>query len=108
MTLLEGIVALVITGLAAVGFLGVYQQGARATHDRATWGAVVAYAEAGMEAAKAGGAALQEAQHEQREGLRRRIERQRWQGALDELVVTVEGRDGQVLRLSRLSAREAR
>lgn len=103
MTLLEGLVALVITGLAALGFLGVFEQHAHATRDRAVWSDVVAYAESGMEAAKAGGAALAEARGERGARLDRRIERQRWQGGLDEIVVTVRARDGRAVTLRRLT-----
>lgn len=103
MTLLEGLVALVITGLAALGFLGVFEQHARATRDRVAWSDVVAFAESGMEAAKAGGAALATATGEQGARLDRRIERRPWQGKLQEIVVTVRARDGQVFTLRRLA-----
>lgn len=103
MTLLEGLVALVITGLAALGFLGLFEQHARATRDRVVWSDVVAYAESGMEAAKAGGAALVEARSEPGVSLDRRIERRPWQGGLDEIIVTVRARDGQTVTLRRLA-----
>lgn len=54
MTLLEALVALVILGVGATGFLGVFQQSARSARDAAEWAQVVAYAESGMEAAAAG------------------------------------------------------
>ena len=103
MTLLEGLVALVITGLAALAFLGVFEQQAQATRERVAWNDAVAWAESGMEAAKAGGAALAAAAGEREAGLERRIERRRWQGGLDEVIVTVRARDGQVVTLRRLA-----
>ncbi|AHG91947.1 hypothetical protein J421_4410 [Gemmatirosa kalamazoonensis] len=57
MTLLEAVVALVILGLGASGFLGLFAQSARAAHDAAEWTRTVAYAESGMEAAALGVAA---------------------------------------------------
>ncbi len=54
MTLLEALVALVILGAAATGFLGVFQQTARAARDASEWSRVVAYAESGVEATLAG------------------------------------------------------
>lgn len=103
MTLLEGLVALVIAGLAALGFLGAFEQNARATRDRTTWSDVVAYAESGMEAAKAGGVALADARGEHRVRMERRIERQPWQRGVDEIVVTVRASDGQAITLRRLA-----
>lgn len=103
MTLLEGLVALVIASLAALGFLGAFGQQANATRDRAAWSEAVAYAESGMEAAKAGGVALADAGRERNAEMDRRIERQRWQGGLDEIIVTVRARDGQVVTLRRLA-----
>lgn len=103
MTLLEGVLALVIASLAALGFLNAFGQHAHATRDRAAWSEAVAYAESGMEAAKAGGVALADAGRDRSARLNRRIERQRWQGGLDEIIVTVRARDGQVVTLRRLA-----
>lgn len=54
MTLLEPLVALVILGLAAVGFLEVFQGTSRATRDAEEWVQAVSYAEATMEQTKLG------------------------------------------------------
>ena len=48
MTLLESIVALVILGLAAVGFLELFQRASVATRDTANWSRAVAVAELSM------------------------------------------------------------
>src|SRR5437870_3998359 len=52
MTLLEPLVALIIFGLAAVGFLEAFQATARATRDADEWIQAVSYAEAAMEQTK--------------------------------------------------------
>lgn len=52
--LLEPLVALVILGLAAVGFLGAFQGTARATGNAQEWVEAVSRAEAAMEATKLG------------------------------------------------------
>lgn len=52
MTLLEAVVALVILGLAAVGFLEAFQTTAQATRNAQTWVQAVSYAETAMEETK--------------------------------------------------------
>jgi hypothetical protein len=56
-TLLEPLVALVILGLAAVGFLESFQATSRATRDAEEWIQAVSYAEASMEQTKLGAGA---------------------------------------------------
>jgi type II secretory pathway pseudopilin PulG len=51
MTLLEALLALVILGLSAVGYLDVYQASARSVRDAGEWTQVVALAESAMEGA---------------------------------------------------------
>ena len=51
MTLLEALVALVILGLAATGFLEGFRAGGRTARDAADWSAAVAAAEVTLEAA---------------------------------------------------------
>ncbi|MSR22510.1 MAG: type II secretion system protein [Gemmatimonadetes bacterium] len=54
MTLLESLVALVIIGLTAVGFLEAFQTTSRSTRDAEVWVQAVGYAEASMEETKLG------------------------------------------------------
>ena len=55
MTLLESLIALVILGLAATGFLELFQTTSRSTRDAAQWVEAVSYAEASMEESKLSG-----------------------------------------------------
>ena len=52
MTLLEAVVALVILGLSAIGFLEAFQSSARSTNSADQWVRAVSYAEATMEQTK--------------------------------------------------------
>ena len=54
MTLLEALTGLVILGLAALGFLGVFQVTAHSARDAEVWAQTVAYAEAALEQSKLG------------------------------------------------------
>lgn len=85
MTLLESIVALVVLGLAAVGFLELFQRASVATRDTAAWSHAVAEAELAMERA-----VLQpQATSDTVRGMRRRIEIRPWAGGLSEIIVDV-------------------
>jgi type II secretory pathway pseudopilin PulG len=53
-TLLETLVALVVLGLTAVGFLELFQGTARSTRNASEWVQAVSYAEAAMEQTKLG------------------------------------------------------
>ena len=104
MTLLEVLVALVITALTAGGFLGVFQGVQRAAGQREAWAQVSDAAESAMEATRAGGAALAD-ERARRDGLTRRIVVRAHPGGVDEWVVTVRHRDGTSLTLTRLERR---
>ena len=54
MTLFETLVALIVLGLTAVGFLDLFQGTARSTRNAAEWVQAVGYAEAAMEQTKLG------------------------------------------------------
>jgi type II secretory pathway pseudopilin PulG len=84
-TLLEALVALVIMGLAAVGFLEAFQGASRSARDADTWAQAVSHAEAGMESALLG----VDAREDSLPGLGRRIEARAWRGDVDEVTVTV-------------------
>ncbi len=87
MTLLESIVALVILGLAAVGFLELFQRATVATRDTAAWSQAVAIAEWSMEQAVVQPSPVNDSVN----GLRRRVEIAPWASAgLREIVVTVD------------------
>ncbi len=86
MTLLESIVALVILGLAAVGFLELFQRASVATRDTASWSHAVAVAELTMERA----VLRTEASRDTVGGLQRRVEIRPWTLGLREIVVTVD------------------
>ncbi len=85
MTLLESIVALVILGLAAVGFLELFQRASVATRDTASWSRAVAVAELSMEQAILRSAASRDTV----DGMGRRVEIRPWANGLREIVVTV-------------------
>ncbi len=103
MTLLESVVALVILGLAATGFLEIFQQTARDTREAAAWSSAVSYAEEGIEAAKIGPGAVAGAQRESAPPhLQRRIEIAPWRGRIADLVVTVTFDDGRHFIIHRL------
>jgi type II secretory pathway pseudopilin PulG len=86
MTLLESIVALVILGLAAVGFLELFQRASVATRDAASWSRAVAVAELTMERAVLRTAASGDTV----DGTGRRVELRPWTGGLREIIVTVD------------------
>jgi type II secretory pathway pseudopilin PulG len=85
MTLLETLVALVVLGLAATGFLELFQRASAATADRAAWQRAVAVAETTMESVLAGAPATGDTLG----GLRRRVEVRPRPDGLREVVVTV-------------------
>lgn len=86
MTLLESIVALVILGLAAVGFLELFQRASVATRDTASWSRAVAVAELTMERAVVQSTAVSDSV----DGISRRVEIRPWTNGLREIVVTVD------------------
>jgi type II secretory pathway pseudopilin PulG len=86
MTLLESIVALVILGLAATGFLELFQRATVATRDTANWSRAVAVAELTMEQA----VLRRTAARDTVDGVGRRVEIRPWAGGLREIVVTVD------------------
>jgi Tfp pilus assembly protein PilV len=85
-TLLEALVALVVLGVGATGFLGLFQQSAHAARNAAEWTRTVAYAESGMEAATIGVAPL-----DTLPGWTRAVDTRPWPGraGLTEIDVTV-------------------
>lgn len=86
MTLLESLVALVILGLAAVGFLELFQRASVATRDTASWSRAVSVAELAMERAVLHPVASSDTSH----GLRQQVSIAAWQHGLRQITVTVD------------------
>lgn len=86
MTLLETLVALVILGLAAVGFLDLFQQVTRHTRDTVMWTHAVQVAEATMEQAILDDRA---AFTDTLAGFRRRVDVTPWRDGMRDIVVQV-------------------
>ena len=91
MTLLESIIALVILGLAAIGVLDLLGGASRTTREGEVWARAVAYAEAGVEAAKLGspGRAALRGDEAVGAGFTRRIDVRPWGARLSDVTVTV-------------------
>ena len=102
MTLLEALVALVILGASAAGFLGVFQNSARAVQAAESWNSASAEAEA----------ALEDAVRATREGTAApeisapnagtRLDVRPWSAKVDDIVVQVTLPDGRTLTVHRL------
>jgi type II secretory pathway pseudopilin PulG len=90
MTLLEALVAIVILGLSAVGFLGAFQVSSHATRNTEVWVNAVAYAETAMEESKLGDARSQSASESLPGGYRREVSLQAWPGTAGVQLVTVK------------------
>jgi type II secretory pathway pseudopilin PulG len=103
-TLLEAMVALVILGLSAVGYLDVFQSSARSVRDADEWARTVAVAQSTMEAAALGDALqAQDAALVPDERFTRRVEVRPWSGRVSEVVVTVTSPRGTTFTLRRLT-----
>jgi type II secretory pathway pseudopilin PulG len=107
-TLLEGVVALVILGMSAVGFLDVFRAGSAAAHRASQWSRTVQAAESAMEAAALGDLTLARAVTESRaDGLSRQVTARPWAAGVSEVVVIVTASGGPSFTLRRL-VRESR
>jgi len=105
MTLLEALVALVILGLASLGFLGAFQSASRATRDAAMWVQAVGYAETAIEQTKLGNGAEPAPPAALPQGFAQAIDVQPWDGArgIELVSVTVRFPDGGAFVLHRLA-----
>ena len=104
MTLLESLVALVIVGLTAVGFLELFQGTSRSSRDADVWLQAVAYAESTMESSKIEDPrSVDDAPPPA--GLARRIDVRPWPGGhgIDQVTVTVTLPGGGAFVLHRLA-----
>lgn len=101
MTLLEALIALVILGLAAVGYVDVFQGGARSVQSADEWARIVAVAESTMDNAVLGAAPAAQASAQNPE-FTRQVEVRPWSDKLAEVVVTVVSPRGIEFRVHRL------
>lgn len=105
MTLLEGVVALVVLGLSAMGFLDVFRSSASTAAHARDVARTVAVAESAMESAALGDLALaQDALGAEDPRISRRVVARAWAGApgVTEVVVVVTPREGAPFELRRL------
>lgn len=111
MTLLEALVALVILGLSAVGYLDVFRSSSASVRDADEWGRVVAIAETAMEGATLGDAMQAQrgalAPQDRADGFAERVEVVPWRPGVSQVIVTVTSPRGTRFTLRRL-AREPR
>ena len=102
MTLLEALVALVILGASAAGFLGVFQNGARSMQSAAEWNRATEAAEAALEESVR--ATLAGANDPlQVDGAR--VDVLQWSANVDDVVVRVSLPDGRTMTVHRLVRR---
>lgn len=103
MSLLEALVALVILGVSAVGYLDVFQSGVSTAVRAAEWTRLVAEAESVVEAATLGDALqAQQALSAPNDGWGRQLHVRPYASDLSELVVTVTSPRGTTFTLHRL------
>ena len=106
MTLLEALVALVILGASAAGFLGVFQNGARSVQSAAEWNRATEAAESALEeSVRARLAGSSEPLQLDGAGLPTRVEVQQWSATVDDVVVRVSMPDGRTMTVHRLVRR---
>jgi type II secretory pathway pseudopilin PulG len=106
MTLLEALVALVILGASAAGFLGVFQNGARSVQSAAEWNRATEAAEAALEeSVRARVAGANEPLQMDGAGPPTRVEVQQWSATVDDVVVHVALSDGRTMTVHRLVRR---
>ena len=107
MTMLEALAALVILGASAAGFLGIFQNGARAMQSASSWNRATAVAEATLaDAVRAHteGAPVDVAS-QGADGLQARVESLPWSANVDDLLVRVTLPDGRTMTVHRLVRR---
>jgi prepilin-type N-terminal cleavage/methylation domain-containing protein len=103
MTLLETMVALVILGIVAVGYLELFGATVRTSRSTTEWTQAVTYAEQGMELAKLNLAStLSSARDSLAGGFRREIVARPLSGGLQLVTVTVSLPGGGAFTLDRL------
>ena len=108
MTLLEALVAVVILGTSVVGFLGVFQSGARAVQSADVWNRASSAAASVIEEAvrsrlEGSSEAIETSQLDA--GIETRVAVQPWRGRVDDVVVRVTLPDGRAMTVHRLIRR---
>ena len=107
MTLPEALVALVILGLSAVGYLDVFRSSAGSVREADEWTHVVALGETAMEGATLGDALQAQrgllGDGDRAAGFQQRIDVVPWRAGIDEVVVTVTSPRGTTFILRRLA-----
>lgn len=105
MTLLEALVALVILGASAAGFLGVFQNSARSVQSAESWNKASTIAAAMLEdavrAAREGTAAGLDTPD-----MPARVETRPWSARVDDILVSVRLPDGRSMTVHRLVRRQ--
>lgn len=103
MSLLEALVALVVLGLTAAGYLDVFASGARSARQAAEWDTLTRVAESTMEGAALGDALqAQQAWGELPAGYARHVTVAPWRRGVSDVVVTVTGPQGTSFTVHRL------
>lgn len=97
MTLLEALVALVILGLATVGYLDVFQASTQSVGSAAEWTQTVSVAESTMEEVLAGARPQQISN-----GYRNDVRVEPWREGLNEVTVRVVAPNGSTFEIRRL------
>ena len=107
MTMLEALVALVILGASAAGFLGVFQNGARSMQSASAWNRATAVAEAAIEESVRARIVGSDADQrlEDAAGIQTRVEAQPWSNRVDDVIVSVKLPDGRTMTVHRLVRR---
>ena len=106
MTMLEALVALVILGVSAAGFLGVLQNGARSMQSASEWNRATAVAEAALEESVRARIAGTDAETlSDASGIQTRIEAQPWSDRVEDVIVRVTLPDGRTMTVHRLVRR---
>lgn len=103
MTLLEALVALVILGASAAGFLGVFQNSARSVQSAESWNTASAVAASTLETAvrSANDGTAPDASL----AAGARVDRQPWSANVDDIIVQVTLPDGRSMTVHRLVRR---
>jgi len=105
MTLLEALVALVILGASAAGFLGVFQNGARSMQSAAEWNRATEAAEAALEESVRARLAGTNEPLPEAAGLPTSVAVEQWSATVDDVVVRVSLPDGRTMTVHRLVRR---
>ena len=106
MTLLEALVALVILGASAAGFLGVFQNSARAVQSAESWNRASAAAQANVEEAVRSAKEGTTEDLPDTPGVERVVATTPWSASVDDIVVQVRLPDGRTLTVHRLVRRQ--